>query len=120
MTGGRIARAARYIEGDDPFLATYGDGLADVDLRALLALPPLARPAVADGDGRPAPSRGSASWKTWATIEPPGGSPRSRGLDGWINAGFFVFEPPVLDYLGGDRHASSSAGRSNAWRKRAS
>ena len=43
MTGGRVAAVRRYVEGDEPFLLTYGDGVSDVDIRKLHRLPPVAR-----------------------------------------------------------------------------
>ncbi len=49
-TGGRIKQVAEFI-GDEPFMLTYGDGVADIDLKALVAVPPGARQA-GDGHGR--------------------------------------------------------------------
>lgn len=99
MTGGRIARAAHYLAGDDTFMVTYGDGLSDVDIGKLVAfhkahgrigtvtaVQPESRFGILDlGEGD----------KVQRFIEKP-------KLDGWINAGFFVFERKFLDYLGGD------------------
>lgn len=98
MTGGRLARVRRYLDGDT-FMATYGDGLADVDLAALLefhhahrrlatvtAVAPISRFGLLDlhADGR---------------VSRFAEKPRS---DGWASAGYFVFDRRVLDYLGGD------------------
>ncbi len=98
MTGGRLARVRRYLDGD-AFMATYGDGLADVDLRALLkfhhahgklatvtAVAPISRFGVLDLD---------ADGRVCRFAEKP-------RTDGWASAGFFVFDRRVLDYLGGD------------------
>ena len=98
MTGGRIARARRYIEGDI-FLATYGDGLADVDLRALLAYH--------RSHGRLATVTAVRPESRFGVLELGDDGRANRfaekpRLDGWINAGFFVFDRRVLDYLGGD------------------
>ena len=97
-TGGRIERLAEHLEGD-PFCATYADGVADVDLRALvahhgahgdLATVTVVRPelqfgiAELNGDGR---VRGFRE------------KPRSEH---WVNGGFFCFEPRALDYIGED------------------
>jgi glucose-1-phosphate cytidylyltransferase len=98
-TGGRLKRVKQYIKGEEAFCFTYGDGLANVDIAASLAfhkkhgklatvtavLPPgrfgsLAR----DGDS----VRGF--------IEKP------RGDGGWINGGFFVLSPNVIDYISTD------------------
>jgi glucose-1-phosphate cytidylyltransferase len=97
-TGGRIHAAADAL-GGTPFCATYADGVADVDLRALighhrahgdLATMTVVRPelqfgvAELNGDGR---VRGFTE------------KPRAEQ---WVNGGFFCFEPGVLDYLGPD------------------
>jgi len=95
-TGGRIARLADRLGDEETFCATYADGVADVDLEALLgfhrehggiATMTVARPhlqwgvAELDGDGR-----------VDGFVE----KPRSEH---WINGGFFCFEPGVLGYL---------------------
>lgn len=99
MTGGRVRRVRRYIP-DEPFMVTYGDGLADVDIPALIAfhrshgkiatlttVRPVSRFGVLDLDD------------ATGQVERFREKPRA---DGWINAGFFVFEPAVFDYLSGD------------------
>lgn len=99
QTGGRVARVRRYVAGET-FMVTYGDGVADVDITALLAfhrahgrtatlttVRPVSRFGVLDldeDDGRVQHFR-----------EKP-------QADGWVNAGFLVFEPAVFDYLTGD------------------
>ena len=98
MTGGRVARVRRYIEADT-FMVTYGDGVADVDIRGLLTfhhthrrlatvttVAPVSRFGMLDVDDKGAVSRFS---------EKP-------QLEGWASAGFFVFNRKVFDYLGGD------------------
>lgn len=97
-TGGRVQRIAPYLD-DEPFLVTYGDGLADVDIAALLdfhaasgrlgtvtTVQPTSRFGVLDlgPDGRVTQFREK---------------PR---LDGWINIGFIVFEPGALAYFDPD------------------
>ncbi len=98
MTGGRIARLRSWTAGE-PFMATYGDGLGDVDIRALLAF-----------------HRRHGKLATVTAVRPParfGGlvledacvrrfSEKSQADAGWINGGFFVFEPAIHDYLDGD------------------
>jgi glucose-1-phosphate cytidylyltransferase len=94
-TGGRIALAAPHL-GNETFMATYGDGLSDVDVDELLAfhrahgklatvtaVRPLIRFGIMELDG---------SGKVERFREKP------QGRD-WVSAGFFVFEPGVLDYL---------------------
>lgn len=95
MTGGRIKRIQKYI-GDNTFMCTYGDGLADIDLKALLAfhrthgkiatlttVKPISRFGVLDID---------ESNKVQSFREKP-------QAEGAINGGFFIFEPRIFDYL---------------------
>ena len=105
-TGGRLKRVADYLS-DGPFCFTYGDGLADVDLTALLAFH--------NSHSLPA---------TVTAVQPPGrygsldlaegGSlvdgfiEKPHGDGGWINGGFFVLDPSVLQLIGGD-HTSWEA-----------
>ncbi len=97
MTGGRIKRVSRYLSGT--FVVTYGDGLADVDLKQLLAfhrshgrlatvttVRPLSRFGMMDLD---------ASGLVLRYREKP-------ISDEYVNAGFFVFEPQVLEFLDDD------------------
>jgi len=98
MSGGRIKRLAPYL-GDAPFMLTWCDGLADVDLDALLAF-----------------HRSHGRIGTLTAIHPPARFGRIR-LDGerivefrekitdeteWINGAFFVFNPGIFDYIDGD------------------
>jgi len=98
MTGGRLRRLQPLI-GSEAFMCTYGDGLSDVDLRALLEF-----------------HRSHGRLATVTAVRPParfGGlsldgdrvsefteKPQVRA--GWINGGFFVFEPGVFDYIADD------------------
>jgi glucose-1-phosphate cytidylyltransferase len=99
MTGGRLRRVREYV-GDAPFCMTYGDGVADIDLDALIAC-----------------HRGNGTLATITAVPPPGrfgvldidarGRVRSfrekPDTDGtWINGGFMVLSPRVLDYIDGD------------------
>ena len=98
QTGGRIRRLRDWV-GSEPFLLTYGDGVADVDLGELVAF-----------------HRAHGRLATVTAVRPPS---RFGGLgldgdavahfeekpqlgEGWINGGFFVLEPQVLDYIDGD------------------
>lgn len=98
MTGGRIRRLRSWT-GEDTFMVTYGDGVGDVDISALLAF-----------------HRAHGKIATVTAVRPParfGGlnlngdavrefSEKPQTGEGWINGGFFVFEPRVYDYLGAD------------------
>lgn len=100
MTGGRLRRVARYLNGGT-FLCTYGDGVADVDLQALVAFHrahgKLATLTTVRPFSRFGILRLSADDRVAEFAEKP------RVEEGWINAGFCVFEPGVLDYLDGDQ-----------------
>jgi glucose-1-phosphate cytidylyltransferase len=98
MTGGRLKRVLPYIGGDE-FCFTYGDGVADVDLPALLefhrAQGRLATVTAVQPSGR------------FGALDIEGDVIRSfrekpKGDGGWINGGFFVLSPEVASYIDGD------------------
>jgi glucose-1-phosphate cytidylyltransferase len=100
QTGGRLKRVAPYV-GDGTFLMTYGDGVADVDLGALvefhrahgkLATVTAVQPLGRFGAMELAPDDESVL----AFREKP------KGDGAWVNGGFFVLEPGVLARIGGD------------------
>jgi len=97
-TGGRVKRVARYIE-DDEFMLTYGDGVADLNVRALLAFH-RAQGTLATVSGVQPPGRFGAleieGARATGFLEKP------IGDGGWINGGFFVLSRKVLDYVQGD------------------
>jgi glucose-1-phosphate cytidylyltransferase len=99
MTGGRLKRVRNYV-ADEPFCFTYGDGVADVDITALVAHH--------NSHGRLA---------TVTAVQPPGRygalqfgeesavsgfQEKPQGDGGWINGGFFVLDPAVIDRIVGD------------------
>ena len=98
QTGGRIRRLKQWLE-EGPFMVTYGDGLADIDIQDLVAF-----------------HRSHGRAATVTAVHPParfGGlvldnetvrefSEKPQTAQGWINGGFFVFEPEVLQYLDDD------------------
>jgi len=98
MTGGRIRRLARWL-GSGPFMATYGDGLGDVDITALLAFHRAHGRLATVTAVRPPARFGSLVLQDGRVLE---FSEKSQAEAGWINGGFFVFEPAVLEYLSGD------------------
>jgi glucose-1-phosphate cytidylyltransferase len=97
-TGGRLKRVLPYV-GDEEFLFTYGDGVSDLDVRALADF-----------------HRGHGALATVTAVQPPGrwgtlALDRERvasfhekvtGDGAWINGGFFVLSPAVGDYIDGD------------------
>jgi len=98
MTGGRLKRVAAYL-GEEDFCLTYGDGVADIDLTALVAY-----------------HKAQGRLATLTAVQPPGRfgaldiqdgrvtrfQEKPRGDSSWINGGFFVLSPKVLDYIDGD------------------
>ncbi|HVF75628.1 MAG TPA: glucose-1-phosphate cytidylyltransferase [Acidimicrobiales bacterium] len=98
QTGGRVKRVERYIDGDR-FIVTYGDGLADVDITKLLEFH--------ESHGRLATITTVRPLSRFGVLDvgPEGEVQRFREkpqVDGWVNAGFFVFERAVFDYLDED------------------
>lgn len=106
MTGGRLKRVAAYL-GDDDFCFTYGDGVADIDIGALVAFH-RAHGRLATITAVMPPGRYGA-----LDVEADGGVRRfmekPRGDGGRINGGFFVLSPRVLDYIDGDATAWEEA-----------
>jgi glucose-1-phosphate cytidylyltransferase len=98
MTGGRLRRVLPYV-GDDDFCFTYGDGVADVDMDALIAFHrasgTLATVTAVQPSGRFGSMRLDADRVTEFTEKP-------AGDEAWINGGFFVLSPRVADYLKAD------------------
>jgi len=98
ITGGRIKRLASWI-GNETFMLTYGDGVADVDLVALLKFHRAHGKLATVTAVRPPARFGNLSFEgdrvSSFTEKPQIG-------EGWVNGGFFVLEPRVLDYIEGD------------------
>ena len=101
LTGGRLKRVRDYI-GDETFCMTYGDGVSDVNITELIRF-----------------HRDEGALATMTAVQPPGrfgafslGESDSRvahfrekpkGDNAWVNGGFFVLEPRVLDFIDGDQ-----------------
>jgi glucose-1-phosphate cytidylyltransferase len=98
MTGGRLKRAAPHID-NETFCFTYGDGVSDIDISKLIAY-----------------HKSSGRQATVTAIQPPGRygalkiengnvlnfQEKPAGDSAWINGGFFVLEPSVLENIDGD------------------
>lgn len=99
MTGGRLLRAKDHI-GDEDFSFTYGDGVTDLDVRKVVES-----------------HRNSGAIATITAVQPPGRygtldfddtssrvhfAEKPRGSSGWVNGGFFVASPAILDYIDDD------------------
>ena len=99
QTGGRLLRVADYLDDDQPFCCTYGDGVADVDIAASIEF-----------------HRSHGRLATVTAVQPPGRfgaliidgqvvtgfAEKPRGDGGLINGGFFVLDPDCLDLVAGD------------------
>ncbi|QIV94852.1 glucose-1-phosphate cytidylyltransferase [Allofrancisella frigidaquae] len=99
MTGGRIKRAKEFI-GDEAFMLTYGDGVSDVNISELIKLHKSHGKAItmtsAQPDGRFGALEIAGDGQVKSFHEKP------KGDGNWINAGFFVCEPKVFDYIEND------------------
>jgi glucose-1-phosphate cytidylyltransferase len=100
MTGGRIRRVREFI-GDDAFFMTYGDGVGDVDLRALFAFHREERATVTLTAVQP-PGRFGAFSLADGQTKVDSFREKPHGDGAWINGGFFVLEPEALDFIDGD------------------
>ena len=99
MTGGRLRRVRKYLDPDEPFCFTYGDSVADVDVTELVKF-----------------HKRHGKLATMTAIQPPSRfgvlafdgeritdfEEKPHGEGGWINGGFFVLDPKVIDYIESD------------------
>lgn len=98
MTGGRLRRVREYL-GSESFCFTYGDGVSDVDISKTIEF-----------------HAENSSLATLTAVQPPGRfgalslsnslvtgfQEKPQGDGGWINGGFFILSPKVIDYISGD------------------
>lgn len=98
MTGGRVKRMQPFIE-DEPFLLTYGDGVANINIDELLDFHRKHRKMVTVTAVRPAARFGELTLDE-GTVKSFQEKPQLG--DGWINGGFFVVQPEFLDLISGD------------------
>lgn len=106
LTGGRLMRVADYLKDEEAFCFTYGDGVADVDISAQLAF-----------------HRAHGKLATVTAVQPPGRygalvrdgdavlgfQEKPPGDGAWINGGFFVLSPKVIDFIAGDKTSWEAA-----------
>ena len=98
-TGGRLKKVARYLEGDVTFCMTYGDGLGDIDIGSSIEFHLQHGGGVTVTAVQP-PARFGALGLDGNTITSFQEKPPGDG--GWINGGFFVLSPKVLEEIDGD------------------
>lgn len=96
MTGSRIKQVKEFV-GNEPFMLTYGDGVADIDINALVDFHKTHGKAITMTAAQPEGRFGSLSIdtteKVLSFLEKP------KGDGNWINAGYFVCQPEVFDYI---------------------
>ena len=95
MTGGRIKKVQKYL-GNETFLCTYGDGLADIDLNKLLAFHKSHGKIATLTTVKPVSRFGVLDIDAESRVNSFSEKPQAEGS---INGGFFVFEPTIFDYL---------------------
>lgn len=99
MTGGRVKRIQPYI-GHEPFMLTYGDGVSDVNINELVDFHKLSGRMATVTSIQPDGRFGALDISD--SNEVRGFQEKPRGDGSWINAGFFVCQPEVFDYINND------------------
>ena len=100
LTGGRLKRVKEYLEGEEAFCFTYGDGVADIDIGRLIAFH-REHGKLATVTAVAPPGRYGALQREGNVVR--GFVEKPRGDGSMINGGFFVLSPKVLSYIEGDR-----------------
>jgi glucose-1-phosphate cytidylyltransferase len=96
LTGGRLKRVASYVQDEEAFCFTYGDGVADVDITRLVEFHRKHGKTATVTAVQP-PGRYGALAMEGASVR--GFIEKPRGDGGWINGGFFVLSPKCLHYI---------------------
>ena len=96
MTGGRVKQAQRVI-GNEPFMLTYGDGVGDIDIDELVSFHKKNKKLVTMTSTQPEGRFGALDIDENNLVKVFKEKPRGDGS--WINAGYFVCEPEVFDYI---------------------
>ena len=100
MTGGRLARVAKYVQDEEAFCFTYGDGVGDVDIRATIDFHRQHGKAATLTATFPPGRFGALDIKDRRVLN---FKEKPKGDGAMINGGFFVLSPQVLTYLNGDQ-----------------
>ncbi|EUJ10051.1 glucose-1-phosphate cytidylyltransferase [Methylophilaceae bacterium 11] len=100
LTGGRLKRVASYLKDENAFCFTYGDGVANIDIKAQISFhqnhKKLATVTAVQPPGRYGALNMNGQLVTGFTEKP-------RGDGGWINGGFFILSPKCIDYISNDQ-----------------
>ncbi len=100
MTGGRLKRVKPYLE-QETFCLTYGDGVGNIDIRRLISFHKEQR-ALATLTAVQPPGRFGAFTLEQGQIKLSHFREKPQGDGSWINGGYFVLEPGIMDYIAGD------------------
>ena len=100
LTGGRVKRLEPFLRAEGTFMLTYGDGLSDIDVSRLLSFHRDHGKIATITAVRPPARFGTMAFDGDRVVE---FKEKPQTGEGWINGGFFVFEPEVFDYLVDDR-----------------
>ena len=99
MTGGRVKRIQKYVE-NEPFMLTYGDGVSDINIAQLVEFHKLHGKIATVSSVQPSGRFGALEVN--ASDQVLGFQEKPKGDGAWINAGFFILEPEVFNYLDND------------------
>lgn len=99
MTGGRLKQLKPWLEDEEDFMFTYGDGLADIDIKALLAFHKSHNKLATVTTVRTPERFGRIGFQGDTIAE---FYEKAKAAEGWINGGYFVLKPAVLDYIEND------------------
>ena len=97
MTGGRVLRAKPYLNPGEPFMLTYGDGVSDINIKELVRFHRAHGGAVTMTSSQPEGRFGALDIQEGGQVSRFVEKPKGDGA--WINAGFFVCEHAVFDYI---------------------
>ncbi|MDR0704548.1 MAG: glucose-1-phosphate cytidylyltransferase [Planctomycetaceae bacterium] len=109
QTGGRIKRMEKWLRGPEPFFVTYGDGLANVDLNALLEFHKSHGRIATVTAVRPPARYGVISFDHDTPVV-QSFAEKPQTSEGWINGGFFVFNERIFDYIKSDSDVLEGSG----------
>jgi glucose-1-phosphate cytidylyltransferase len=98
MTGGRLARVRSFLR-DQPFCFTYGDGVANVDIQALLEFHQRSKALVTLTAVQPPGRYGALKFDPADPQRVSSFQEKPQGDGSWINGGFFVVDPAAIDYI---------------------
>jgi glucose-1-phosphate cytidylyltransferase len=98
QTGGRLKRLKKWI-GNEPFMMTYGDGVSNINISELIAFHKSNKKLATVSAVRPPARFGGLLFDGHSVVE---FTEKAQAGEGWINGGFFVLEPEVLDYIEND------------------